>query len=188
MYLGSHGRANALETLLHAFDAACAELPSADLAFVLVGDGAQKPALQDLARTLRYGDRVVFEEGIPRTHVNATARRANCLVVNTRAFPVYRYGISMNKLFDYLLASRPVIMASNASSNPISAADAGYVVPADDGPAVTRGMVAMYHATRQERQEMGARGREHVLARYSYRLLAENLARELRHTVEQAQR
>lgn len=179
MYLGSHGRANALNALLKAFSLACEEDPSADLNFRLVGSGPEKSSLISLAKTLAHGDRIRFEDHIPRVEVNARAREADCLVVNLLDRPIYRYGISLNKIFDYLLSSRPIIIGSNALNDPVSEAGAGLSVPADDIEALAQAMLEAYRMEPKERTEMGRRGKEHVLENYSYKAIAERLATKL---------
>ncbi|MFS0703562.1 glycosyltransferase family 4 protein [Cellulomonas sp. 179-A 9B4 NHS] len=184
MYLGSHGRANALDTLLTAFDRACALLPGTDLSFRLVGSGPEKDALRRSAADLAHGDRIRFEDRIPRAAVNARAGEADCLVANLRDRPVYRFGISLNKLYDYFLAARPIILASNAMNDPVSDAGAGTTVAADDADAVAHAMVAMVRASDDERRLMGERGRAFVTEQYSYQALAARLAKALDRVLE----
>ena len=179
MYLGSHGRANALDTLLIAFDRTCRRLPKAELRFRLIGDGPLKPELERCAASLPYGDRINFEERIPRAKVNARAREADCLVVNLRDKGVYRYGISLNKIFDYMLAERPIIIGSSAVNNPVEDAKAGLSVAADDADALSAAMVQMYKMDEEARADMGSNGRYDVLQKYSYQTLAKRLAARL---------
>lgn len=179
MYLGSHGRANALATLIRAFDAACKSAPTSNLSFRLVGDGPEKQNLIKLAQSLPHGNKIDFEDAIPRSDVNSRAREADCLVVNLLDSPVYKYGISLNKLYDYLLAARPVIIASNALNDPIAEAHAGLSVSADNVAEIGDAMIAMRQADSNTRDEWGRNGRAQVLASYTYGALARRLARGL---------
>lgn len=179
MYLGSHGRANALDTLLRAFDRACEISPGADLRFRLVGNGPEKPSLRVLANQLHHRDRITFEDHIPRSVVNSRAREADCLIVNLLDRPIYRYGISLNKLYDYLLAARPVVIANSALNDPIKDSGAGISVPADDIESLANAIVDMYDMGPDKRKTMGRLGKEHVLKEYTYRALALRLSRAL---------
>ncbi|UJP08915.1 sugar transferase [Microbacterium sp. KUDC0406] len=179
MYLGAHGRANALDSLLAAFDRACEIAPEIDLRFRLVGSGPLRESLIRWAQELPHGERIQFEERIPRAEVVHRARHADCLVANLRDRPIYRYGISLNKLFDYMLAARPVILGSSAFNDPVTEAGAGVTVPADDIEALAAAMADVARLSDEEREEMGSRARAHVLEEYSYETLASKLAASL---------
>ncbi|MCR8669851.1 glycosyltransferase family 4 protein [Agrococcus sp. HG114] len=178
MYLGSQGPANAVDHLLHAFDRAVAMRPERDLRFRVIGDGTLKKDLQALAARLPSAAQITFEDKIPRSQVVSTAREADALVIAMADKPVYRFGISPNKLFDYLLAGRPIAMSVN-HANPVDDANAGIVVPADDLDAMAEALVELAELPASERDAMGQRGREHVLQNYSYGALASDLAEAL---------
>lgn len=176
MYLGAHGRANAIDTLLAAFDRACELLPSSELRFRLVGSGPLRESLIETAQNLRHSRNVQFEERIPRSEVIGRARESNCLVANLRDRPIYKYGISLNKVYDYMLAARPIIIGSSAFNDPVGDAGAGFTVPADDVEALAAAMVTVVGLSNEDRDEMGNRARRHVLAEYSYDALASKLS------------
>lgn len=171
MYLGSHGNANALHTLLDAFDLACRERPDLELRLRLVGDGPAKPKLQDQARALSSGRKIWFEDQIPRHEVTERAREADCLIATLADKPVYKYGASLNKLFTYLNAARPIIWAANAPNNPIRDANAGICVPSDDVPKLAAAIVEMADSDHARRKEFARNGWEHVREHYSFDVL-----------------
>lgn len=179
MYLGSHGTANALETVLEAFDDACKAVPNRQLALRMVGAGPAKSRLIEHASRLDSGSRISFEERIPEREVIARAREADALVANMFDWPVYRYGISLNKLFAYLSAQRPVIFASNAPNNPVEEAGAGIVVPANDREALAAAMVELQGMPAELRERYARSGFEHVATNYSPKGLARALAEAL---------
>ena len=49
---------------------------------------------------------------------------------------VYRFGIAPNKVYDYLAAGRPVILAAEAANDVVHDAGAGITVPPDDPAAL----------------------------------------------------
>ena len=81
---------------------------------------------------------------------------------------VYRYGLSPNKLFDYLAAGRPVLLASRLDDTPVSEADAGRCYEPGSGPSLAEGIIAALLALPpDERALMGLRGQELVRRRYT---------------------
>lgn len=180
MYLGSVGNANGLRTLIDAFDRAWAQDEQVGRSRLrIVGDGPMRDDLVSYGARLPSADSVSFEERIPRKQVPERAAQASCFVVNLADLPVYRYGVSLNKLFDYLVAGKPVIIATNAMNNPVAEANGGLSVPADDTEAIAAAMVRMRAMPAHERQALGDNGRQHVLSEYTYEALADKLHRGL---------
>lgn len=176
MYLGSFGNAMAVEHLIAAFERACEARPDIPLVFRLVGDGPKKQEFERQAMASSVADRIRFEPRIARREVIGRASEADCLVHSLHAHRVYDYGISPNKLFDYLLAARPVIFAANTQHDPISEAGAGLVVPAESVGAIADAMLSVAGMPLDERVQLGRRGRSHLLANYTYAALAEKLS------------
>ncbi len=176
MYLGAHGTANALDGIMEAFDRACLELPDTPMKLRFVGSGPLKDELMGFARTLRSANRISFEDRIPQGAVVARAREADCLVANTHDNPVYRYGVSLNKLFTYLYAHRPTVLACSEPDNAISEAGAGIVVPGDDRVALAEAMLEMVRMPVNSRRELAGRGYNFVLDNYSHEGLASRFA------------
>jgi glycosyltransferase involved in cell wall biosynthesis len=76
--------------------------------------------------------------------------------------PVFRHGISPNKLFDYFAAARPVIFAVNTPTNPVQEAGAGLTIGAGRPEELADAIRTLRELPLKERQEMGLRGRRHV--------------------------
>ncbi len=186
MYLGSLGNANGMRGLLTAFDRACAISKTPSMRLRIVGDGTQAQPLQRFAESLPSAERISFEPRIPRGEVVARAREADALVVNVEDLPVYRFGISLNKLYDYLAAARPIVIATSAVNNPVSDAAAGITVPAGDPKLLSEAMLRLSQVDPTERMAMGRRGREHVELHYTFAALGERLANALDDTVRDA--
>ncbi|PMR75011.1 glycosyltransferase family 4 protein [Billgrantia endophytica] len=180
MYFGSHGEANGLDVLLDAMarikDAHAS--PNVPVRLRLIGDGTAKRELQQRASRLGLDGRWVnFEPAVPKREIPALAREADAFVITVRDLPeLYRFGISMNKLFDYMAAARPVIIASGAINDPVADAKAGITVPPEDPQALADAIRRLVALPPEERERMGRAGREHMEAVYDYRILAVRLA------------
>ena len=97
-----------------------------------------------------------------------------------RDSPVFRWGISPNKLFDYLLAARPVLFGVNTPVNPVKESEAGWTIPSEDAPALAAAVRDLLDTPPDERAAMGARGRAYVETHHDMRGLAGRLAEVLR--------
>ncbi|MGP5588467.1 glycosyltransferase family 4 protein [Glutamicibacter ardleyensis] len=186
MYLGAHGNANALAELIQAYDQSRSLRPELDIFLRLVGDGPLKPSLMKMAAALEAGPSISFEDQIPSTEVVERSREADFLIANMFDKPVYRFGISLNKLFSYMYAFRPIIFASSAINNPIREANAGITVPADNRESLVDAFVRACDSTHEQRLCWAKNGYEYVLAGFSHEALARKLVQGLNSVLDDA--
>lgn len=186
MYFGAHGQANGLDVVLKAYGQAI-RLPGMPPSRLrLIGDGPAKAGLIKLAEELRIST-VSFEKPVRKAEIPALAAQAHAFVFHLHDIPVFRFGISSNKLFDYLATGRPVLFGCNASNNPVQEARAGLTVPADSVDKMAQAMLAVATMSAQERASMGQRGYDLVHTQYAYLHLAKQLVQVL-NEVQQASR
>jgi glycosyltransferase involved in cell wall biosynthesis len=131
-----------------------------------------------LASELRLRN-VSFEDPVPKLKVPALAAEADAFLFNIVDAPVFRFGISSNKLFDFLSARRPIVFCCDAGNDPVKEAGAGITVRPGDPHALLDGMRRVAALGTQERRALGDSGRRWVEANHSYALLARRLARML---------
>jgi glycosyltransferase involved in cell wall biosynthesis len=172
-YVGAHGRANALEIILEAA-LIIQSLGYLNIHFLFVGDGPAK------AELISYKDKhsltnTEFRDSIPKDKVFDVLLQSDALVLALKNLPLYKYGISLNKLFDYLAASKPVIFAGDPVNNIVKDAGCGLVTPPDDSKALADAIIQLYQMSPKERQVMGAKGYAYVEENHSYTKLASEL-------------
>ena len=90
-----------------------------------------------------------------------------------RRQPLYRFGISPNKLIDYMMAALPVVHAVEASNDLVTEADCGYSIRPEDAHALADAIIRMLGLSISERRAMGLRGREFILRHRTYDVLAQ---------------
>ncbi|MEV6209740.1 glycosyltransferase family 4 protein [Kitasatospora sp. NPDC051914] len=169
-YLGSHGPANGIGTVVEA--AAELRTRGAQVAVVLVGDGQEKAACQQLAD--RHGlDNVLFWPPVPKQAVPAVLAELDVTLFCVRDVAVFKYGLSSNKLFDYLAAGKPVLFASNAPGGPVRESGGGLCVPAESPSAVADALSALAAMSETERERMGELGRRWVYLNHGMTALAD---------------
>lgn len=179
MYFGAHGEANALETVIAAMRLVEDDPAGSHIILRMIGQGPEKPSLMAMARRLGLRN-VRFEDPVDKSAVPALAAEADAFVISVRNMPgLYRFGISMNKIFDYMAAARPTIIAADASNNPIAEAGAGLTVPPEDPQALAAAILDMAALPPGRRAAMGAAGRRHLEANYGIDRLAARLASTL---------
>ena len=138
-YAGAYGAANALGTLIQA----ARNLEGDRVGFVLVGQGPEKESLQTLASGLRN---VLFLPPLAHSCIPQFLAEMDVLYIGLRNRPLFRFGVSPNKLFDYMAAGRPVVFAGRPMNDIVAEAGAGLSVAPGDPAASWAGP----HASRQE--------------------------------------
>jgi glycosyltransferase involved in cell wall biosynthesis len=88
---------------------------------------------------------------------------------------VLRYGISPQKLYEYMAAGRPVVCAAAASNNPVHEAKAGLTVPPEKSEALAYAIRQLVAMSPMERERMGSNGFEHVKRYHDMAILGRRL-------------
>ncbi|MBB4064214.1 glycosyltransferase involved in cell wall biosynthesis [Gellertiella hungarica] len=179
MYFGSHGVANGLAPVIRAFAKVRKEYPALACRLRMVGSGPEKTALRELAESLSTGEDISFEPPVPKSAIPALAAEADAFVVNLRDLELYRYGISLNKMFEYMAAARPILFAGNPKNNMVKDALCGITVAPDDVDAISKGMVAMVQADPYILRTWGSNGRQYVIEHFDYQKLGHDFSRIL---------
>jgi glycosyltransferase involved in cell wall biosynthesis len=156
-YVGSHVRANGVDTLVEAA-LALRDRGVLDIALVIVGDGLQKEGSRQLAS--RHDLRnVIFWKSLPKRSVPAVLDAFDVALFSPRDLAVFRYGVSSNKLFDYLASGRPVVSACAVEDTPVSASGGGICVPPESPEEIAGALIKLASMGEAGRRAMGERGR-----------------------------
>lgn len=180
MYFGAHGGANGLENLLAAMHNIG---NNQNIALRLIGDGPLKASLVASAQD-RGLTNVRFEAPVSKSQVPVLAAQADAFVFNLIDSPVFKYGISSNKLFDFMAAGRPVVFCCTSPNNPIAEADAGPTVVPENPQALADAIISLASLSPEERARMGTAGRRHLEDNYDMSRLAKRLAATLDESVK----
>lgn len=182
MYFGAHGTANGLDNVLRAMHEIGKDRVSSNIRLRLIGDGPMKNSLMELADSLQLSS-VSFEAPVPKEEVPDLAAQADAFVFSLVDAPVFKYGISSNKLFDFMAAARPIVFCCRAANNPVADAGAGVTVAPGDTQALATAMAELTKLPPDKRASMGQSGREYVRRNHDYRVLAAKFAETLSQSV-----
>lgn len=166
-YAGGMGEANALDYLLDA-----CKLIDPQVALLLVGDGPNKARLIERVQQENLQN-VHFMPAIGKMQIPAFLNACDALYIGWNNLPIYRFGICPNKLFDYMLAAKPIIHSVTAGNDLVRDADCGYSVAAEDVSAIAAAINQVSQLAQLERAELGARGKTYVLQQHDYAILAQ---------------
>lgn len=172
VYTGAHGPANGLDLLLDA----ATDLIEEDLDIVLVGDGPSKATLQRRARKLGLSN-VRFADPIPKTSIPALLAASDVGLHVLADVPLFRYGVSPNKVFDYLAAGLPVVTNVPGEVGAlVSDSGGGLAVDPQD---LASGISRLKNASSDQLARMGVLGRSYMQLHRSRTVMAQRLQRVL---------
>ena len=182
LYAGAHGMSNDLGVVL---DAACllqtrapgtSKMPDVsepEIQFVFLGDGKEKPALQQQAADLGLAN-VLFLPPVPKAGMAATLAGADaCLAILK---PIEEYKTTYpNKVFDYMAAGRPVILAIDGVIRAVVevAGCGSFAQPGD--PSALAQAVRLLAVDQPRSRQMGLAGRKYLEEHFSRSALADKL-------------
>jgi glycosyltransferase involved in cell wall biosynthesis len=170
MYTGAHGLANALDTLVEAARYLDQAAPG-QFQILLVGDGAEKSRLQQLGAGIAN---LEFRDALAKREIPDLLRAADALILTLKDVPLFQYGVSPNKLYDYYAAAKPVVVAVGGAVNgEVEHHQLGLAVPPEDPHRLAQAILALARLPAADRQAMGQRARQLAERTYSRQAVAE---------------
>jgi glycosyltransferase involved in cell wall biosynthesis len=174
LYAGAHGMSNDLGVVL---DAAAQLTDCPETVIVLLGDGKEKPALMVRAKEMGLAN-VVFIPSIPKTEMGEALAASDACIGILKSIEMYNT-VYPNKIFDYLAAGRPVVLAmEGVIREVVQAADAGIVIPPGDAAMRAQAMadaIRLLSTRCAMGQRMGLSGRAFMEQHFDRGRLAEKL-------------
>ncbi len=157
MYAGAHGLSNDLGIVL---EAASLLANKPDIQIVLVGDGKEKSALQRRAAELNLRN-VTFAQPVPKNEIANVLAASNVCIAILKPLEEYKHTYP-NKVFDYMAAGRPVVLAiDGVIREVVEAANCGYFAEPGDAPALAN-VISRLTEDKIKAHEMGMNGRKYL--------------------------
>lgn len=175
LYAGAHGMSNDLEVLL---EAARLLQRREEILILLVGDGKEKPALVGKAQAMGLTN-VRFLPPVAKVDMGAALAAADACIAILKPVAMYKT-VYPNKVFDYMAAGRPVILAIDGVIRElVEKAGAGIPVPPGDARALREAIESLAD-DRPAGKAMGLRGRQYVEEHFDRPILAEKMLATMR--------
>jgi len=153
------------------------------IAFELIGDGPAKQGLDVEARR-RSLHNVVFHDSMSKEAVGKFLADSDAGLMVLKDVPLFAFGVSPNKLFDYWAAALPVVCNVPGEVESWMRESGGGVQASDSSPeSLAAAVRALANMPPEERAAMGVRAREWVAVHHDRPVLAAELERTLRDVV-----
>jgi glycosyltransferase involved in cell wall biosynthesis len=169
-YLGTFGRGQDLPAVVRA--AKLVGDADASIRFVLVGDGPDKPAVDEALRT-SGATNVSVHPPIARGETRAFYNACDACLVPLAALRIFSETVP-SKMFETMACERPIVASlAGEGAAIVTASGGGMVCEPGDAQSLAEAILRLRAMPDSARREMGARGRAYVTAHYSRAALAD---------------
>jgi len=173
-FTGTHSISNALDTLL----LVAKQLENTRAEFILVGDG---PVKNELIRTANeMGIRnISFLPQIRKNAIPAFLTEMDALYIGFQKSSLYRFGVSPNKIFDYMMSGKPIIQAIEAGNNLVKEAGCGVYSEPGNVEEISFAIKEIISFSPDKLSQLGSNGKKFVTENHSYDILTNKFLKVL---------
>ena len=172
-YFGGHAVSNSLDSILDIAKCFVLSKDANNIIFVLVGQGIEKERLINRAEKERISN-VFFLPSIPKNAIPKLVKHFDCSFMTGVSSPLYRFGLSLNKMYDSMMAGLPVICAFDAPDTLIKEYHCGYQCDPKDKSCIINAIKEVSSMPVSARKQMGMNGRKAILKYFTYEHLAKD--------------
>jgi len=170
-YTGTVGIANNLDYLV---DVANLLKGNSQIHFIILGQGGEKTRLQKRVKSLKLNN-FTFIDPISKDEVKSFLRYIDVAFISLLPEKLFRFGVSPNKIFDYMYASKPIIWAIEAGNNLVKEANCGVSVSTNNLQELKETILKLSRLDKDEIVKLGKNGYNFVIKNHSYGELANRL-------------
>lgn len=170
-YAGGHALSNALDTLIES----ASLIDNDNIAIVLVGKGVEKERLMQKAKDLSCSN-VYFLPPVGKLQVPELLKYMDVVYVGSEKSLLLHYGASLNKLYDYMMAGKPIIYGVDSRNKEVIDANCGFIVEPQNINDLKNTIVELSTFSNEKLKELGLNGKRWVLDNCEYKILAKKFA------------
>lgn len=169
VYTGSIRRVNNIGLLIDA----AKRVNNRKVKFLIWGTGDELQKLENRITQEKISN-VVFKGKVGKQYIPYIVSRANANFAHNEFTSVFKYGISFNKLFDYLGAGKPILFDFYTPMNPAIEGDAGISCDSNAPDAIAEMVDYVSQLSKDDLQKLSENARC-VANKYSFLNLAKKL-------------
>jgi len=164
-YAGTLGNANLMDYVIEAVK----NLAKENICLCILGGGVNK---ENLINQSKNNENIVFLDKVKKDQVPFFLQKCDILYSSLHKFKVYEFGISANKLFDYMFVAKPIIFSASTKDNVIELANCGKIIEPENVKEIEKQILEYKKMNNKERQQVGKNGKEYLLKHFTYQKLA----------------
>lgn len=165
-FFGSIHKTYNLELLIEAVK----KIKRNDIAVTFIGPGLDKKELQQLC--VGYEDKFRFFDPIKKNQIPDLFNYIDASFVGSKSQKIFRFGISMNKLFDSMMGGKPILYMVDAPNNYVKEYVCGIVVKEQTEESLIEAINKICDLPKEEQMRMGQNGHDAAMSKFNYTTLA----------------
>jgi len=150
VYAGTFGIANNIGLILDT--ATKLKESNCKIHFYLVGDG---PLKNNYINNYERLDNVTFIEPVPPSELPKFLSNFDLLICPVKNQSIYRFGISLNKIIDYMRSGRPILFSYNGFPSFVDEDKFSFTIPANDSDLIASKLEEISKMSEYKLYEMG---------------------------------
>jgi glycosyltransferase involved in cell wall biosynthesis len=170
VYTGSIRKVNNLGLLLDT----AKRVNDSNIRFFIWGDGDELDALKRRVQDENINN-VIFKGRVDKKCVPYIVSHADLNIAHNTPSSLHKYGISMNKVFDYLAAGKPMLSDFPCVYNPSIQNNAGFEVAVPDAKSIAREIERIRSMPETELINVGKNARNAAEQQFDFRVLTQKL-------------
>lgn len=174
-FAGGHTQSTAMQVFVEAADKLRI---NSNIAFVTIGQGPQKDELISMAKS-RNLTNIHFLPPISKTLIPKAISYFDICYMGGVHSMLHKYGTSFNKMTDYMLSQKPIIMSIDEPDSVVQRCGCGIQVEAENADQVADAILKIAALTEAERAEMGRKGYDYAVEHLEYATLAKQFIQSI---------
>jgi glycosyltransferase involved in cell wall biosynthesis len=142
------GQANALRYLVESAKI-IQDKDIQNIKFILFGDGYQR---QELEQFVKDNDlqNIMFKGRVEKKYIPNILSKSNLNVFTGKYIYLYKYGLSLNKMFDYFASGKPTVSNVECGYDMLEKYNCGITVQGGSPGALAEGILKFYNMPKEE--------------------------------------
>ncbi len=141
-----------------------------NFAVTFIGPGLDKAELEEM--TVGYEDIFAFFDPIPKNSIPDLFNYIDASFVGAKSQKIFRFGISMNKLFDAMMGGKPILYMVDAPNNYVKEYNCGITVNGDKESDLEDAIYELLSLDEESLVLMGKNGRRAIENTFNYGMLS----------------
>ncbi len=163
-YVGGLGPANRVDRILEAARI-LKDKGETNIFFTIVGEGHSKKDFIEFVSENKLNS-VRIWPAVPGNTVPMILRCADVGVLCLHDNPIYKYGVNLHKIYDYMAVGLPIVFAARVRNNLVESAKSGITVSPGNADEIAAALQKFSSMTSEEISLIGNRGHNFIAENY----------------------
>lgn len=166
-YTGAFGIPNSLDNVLNAMS----QISNNDIKAILIGDGHEKSRLVQRIEREELKN-VIILDPVEKRYIPEILKFFDAAYLGAPNFSLYQFGVTPNKLIEYMKSRLPIIWALKAGNDPVLEARCGYSIEPEHPQQLKEAIIKMYNLDRSKLHIMAENAYTYANSNFSYEIIA----------------